>query len=108
MISDRGEVMTRYDERMLSNTKITYMYSPGSAPITFEVDGMRFGCALSPRIREARVARKLLAARSGTLHAPLRRREATPAVITDHLSHRRARSRKQKPSPLSGRAGTAS
>ncbi len=46
VISDRGEVMTRYDERMLSNTKITYMYSPGSAPITFEVDGMRFGCAL--------------------------------------------------------------
>ena len=46
VISDRGEVVTRYDERMLSNTKITYMYSPGSAPITFEVDGIRFGCAL--------------------------------------------------------------
>nr|WP_222851071.1 carbon-nitrogen hydrolase family protein [Phytoactinopolyspora mesophila] len=43
VISDRGEVATRYDERMLSNTKITYMYSPGSAPVTFEVDGVRFG-----------------------------------------------------------------
>ncbi|NED97062.1 carbon-nitrogen hydrolase family protein [Phytoactinopolyspora alkaliphila] len=38
--------MTRYDERMLSNTKITYMYAPGSAPVTFEVDGVRFGLSL--------------------------------------------------------------
>lgn len=46
VISDRGEVATRYDERMLSHTKISYMYAPGSAPVTFEVDGVRFGCAL--------------------------------------------------------------
>ncbi|WP_129667034.1 carbon-nitrogen hydrolase family protein [Phytoactinopolyspora endophytica] len=46
VISDRGEVATRYDERLLSNTKITYMYSPGSAPVTFEVDGVRFGLSL--------------------------------------------------------------
>lgn len=46
VISDKGTVETRYDERTLSYTKITYMYSPGSEPITFEVDGLRFGCAL--------------------------------------------------------------
>lgn len=46
VISDQGAVATRYDERTLSSTKITYMYTPGSAPVTFEVDGFRFGCAL--------------------------------------------------------------
>ena len=46
IISDRGELVTRYDERMLSNTKISFMYTPGSIPVTFEVDGIRFGCAL--------------------------------------------------------------
>ncbi len=46
VISDRGELVTRYDERMLSNTKISFMYTPGSVPVTFEVDGLHFGCAL--------------------------------------------------------------
>ncbi len=46
VISDAGEIVTRYDERMLSKTKIAYMYTPGAAPVTFEVDGLRFGCAL--------------------------------------------------------------
>lgn len=46
VVSDRGELVTRYDERMLSNTKISFMYTPGSVPVTFEVDGFRFGCAL--------------------------------------------------------------
>jgi predicted amidohydrolase len=46
VISDQGVVVTRYDERLLSNTKISYMYSPGAAPVTFDVDGFRFGCAL--------------------------------------------------------------
>ncbi|MFJ1895974.1 carbon-nitrogen hydrolase family protein [Streptomyces sp. NPDC088115] len=46
VISDRGEVATRYGERMLSHTKVSYMYAPGSAPVTFEADGVRFGCAL--------------------------------------------------------------
>ena len=46
VISDRGELVTRYDERMLSNTKISFMYTPGSVPVTFEVDDIRFGCAL--------------------------------------------------------------
>jgi predicted amidohydrolase len=46
VISDRGEIVTRYDERLLSNTKISFMYSPGKLPITFDVDGFRFGCAM--------------------------------------------------------------
>ena len=50
VISDRGEVATRYDERMLSHTKISYMYAPGTKPVTFEVDGMRFGCALGMEV----------------------------------------------------------
>jgi predicted amidohydrolase len=50
VLSDKGEVVTRYDERMLSRTKISYMYTPGSAPLTFEVDGVRFGCALGMEV----------------------------------------------------------
>ena len=46
VVSDEGSLVTRYDERMLSNTKISYMYTPGTLPITFEVNGLRFGCAL--------------------------------------------------------------
>jgi len=46
VISDQGDLVTRYDERLLSNTKISFMYTPGSVPVTFEVDGLRFGCAL--------------------------------------------------------------
>jgi predicted amidohydrolase len=46
VISDRGELATRYDERLLSNTKLSFMYTPGSGPVTFEVDGLRFGCAM--------------------------------------------------------------
>lgn len=46
VVSDRGNLVTRYDERLLSNTKISFMYTPGSIPVTFEVDGIRFGCSL--------------------------------------------------------------
>ncbi|MGW1463099.1 carbon-nitrogen hydrolase family protein [Streptomyces sp. NPDC002308] len=50
VISDRGELVTRYDERMLSRTKVSFMYAPGSAPVTFEVDGLRFGCLLGMEV----------------------------------------------------------
>ena len=46
VVSDQGKVVTRYDERTLSTTKITWMYTPGKEPVTFEVDGYRFGLAL--------------------------------------------------------------
>jgi predicted amidohydrolase len=45
VVSDQGEIVTRYDERMLSTTKVTWMYTPGDRPATFEVDGYRFGLA---------------------------------------------------------------
>ncbi len=50
VVSDRGELVTRYDERLLSNTKISFMYSPGRNPVTLEVDGVRIGCALGMEV----------------------------------------------------------
>lgn len=50
VVSDRGELVTRYDERLLSNTKTSFMYSPGKNPVTFEVCGLRFGCALGMEV----------------------------------------------------------
>jgi predicted amidohydrolase len=46
VISDRGEVVSRYDKRFCSNTEITRFYSPGFEPVVFDVDGYRFGCAI--------------------------------------------------------------
>ncbi|NEA35516.1 carbon-nitrogen hydrolase family protein [Streptomyces sp. SID13031] len=46
VINDQGRIVDRYDERTLSTTKVTWMYSPGEKPVTFEVDGYRFGLAL--------------------------------------------------------------
>lgn len=46
VVDDQGKIVNRYDERMLSTTKITWMYSPGDQPVTVEVDGYRFGLAL--------------------------------------------------------------
>ena len=46
VISGDGRLRTRYDERFLSATKLAYLYTPGSAPVTFTVNGVRFGCAL--------------------------------------------------------------
>jgi predicted amidohydrolase len=45
VISDRGNIATRYDERMLSSTKVNHLYTPGSVPVIFDVDGVRLGCA---------------------------------------------------------------
>lgn len=50
VISDRGDLVTRYDERMLSNTKVSFLYTPGATPITFTVDGFRFGLALGMEV----------------------------------------------------------
>lgn len=50
VISDRGEVASRYDERLLSKTKVSYMYAPGTTPVTFDVDGVRFGCLLGMEV----------------------------------------------------------
>ena len=50
VISDRGEVVSRYDERLLSRTKVTFMYAPGATTMTFDVDGVRFGCLLGMEV----------------------------------------------------------
>jgi predicted amidohydrolase len=43
VFDDTGRIATRYDDRMLSHTKATRLYSPGSAARTVTVDGVRFG-----------------------------------------------------------------
>lgn len=46
VVSDQGELVDRYDKRFLSHTEISHMFTPGSRPLAFEVDGFRFGTAL--------------------------------------------------------------
>lgn len=46
VISPNGAVVTRYDKRFLSNTEVSWMYTPGTDPVVFEAEGLRFGCAL--------------------------------------------------------------
>jgi predicted amidohydrolase len=46
VVSDQGELVGRYDKRYLSHTEVSYLYTPGTAPLVFEVDGFRFGCVL--------------------------------------------------------------
>ncbi|MEY9947476.1 carbon-nitrogen hydrolase family protein [Kitasatospora sp. GAS1066B] len=46
VISDEGRLIGRYDKRRCSHTEITGWYSPGFAPLTFDIDGFRFGCTL--------------------------------------------------------------
>ncbi len=50
VIDDHGAIVTRYDERMLSSTKLRFMYTPGSTPVTFVVDGVRFGCTMGMEV----------------------------------------------------------
>lgn len=44
VIDPTGAIVRRYDERLLSRTKQTYMYAAGSDGVTFAVDGITFGC----------------------------------------------------------------
>jgi predicted amidohydrolase len=46
VVSDQGVLVARYDKRFLSHTEVSYMYTPGTEPVVFEVDGIRFGIAL--------------------------------------------------------------
>ncbi|WP_165071352.1 carbon-nitrogen hydrolase family protein [Paludisphaera rhizosphaerae] len=46
VISDRGELVTRYDKRFCSHTEITGWHAPGRSPCVFEVGGWKFGCVL--------------------------------------------------------------
>ena len=58
VISDRGQVATRYDKRFLSHTEITGWHTPGREPCVFEVDGWRFGCALCIEVQFPEVFRQ--------------------------------------------------
>lgn len=51
VISSAGELVARYDKRLLSFTEISDWYSPGSDRLVFDVDGFRFGCALCIEIQ---------------------------------------------------------
>jgi deaminated glutathione amidase len=55
VISDAGEIIARYDKRYCSHTEISNWYSSGNAPCLFEVDGLKFGCALCIEIQFAEV-----------------------------------------------------
>jgi predicted amidohydrolase len=46
VISDAGVMVDRYDKRYLSTTESSFLYAAGAGPTMFEVDGLRFGCAL--------------------------------------------------------------
>ncbi|MEU7328011.1 carbon-nitrogen hydrolase family protein [Streptomyces parvus] len=46
VVSDRGDLVARYDKRFLSHTEVSYLYTPGREPLVFEVDGIRIGYAL--------------------------------------------------------------
>lgn len=46
VISEQGALIGRYDKRLCSNTEINDWYTPGFEQFVFEIDGLRFGCAL--------------------------------------------------------------
>lgn len=64
VVSDAGRIVARYDERTLSHTKRTYMYTPGTDPVTFEDRRCavrvcaRDGLALHRAVRRVRPARR--------------------------------------------------
>lgn len=51
LIGPDGTVHTRYDKRFCSHTELTGWYTPGSEPVTFEINGVRFGCAICLEVR---------------------------------------------------------
>lgn len=46
VISSEGKLVNRYDKRICSNTEKTRFYTGGYKAITFEVDGIKFGCLI--------------------------------------------------------------
>lgn len=51
IISNNGEIHTRYDKRFCSYNEIMNWYTPGRYPCVFEVCGIRFGCVLCIEIQ---------------------------------------------------------
>jgi len=50
IISDEGKIVTRYDKRICSHTEATRFFTQGAEPITFDVDGIKFGCLICVEI----------------------------------------------------------
>lgn len=46
VFSDSGELLTRYDKRLISHSELRGWYTPGTVAIVFEVEGLKFGCAI--------------------------------------------------------------
>jgi predicted amidohydrolase len=46
VVTSEGQLATRYDKRYLSNSEVSWMYTPGTAPVTFQAGGLTFGCAI--------------------------------------------------------------
>ncbi|MFD0636199.1 carbon-nitrogen hydrolase family protein [Catenulispora yoronensis] len=46
VVSDTGDLVTRYDKRFLSNTEITNLYTPGTEATIVDIDGTRIGLAI--------------------------------------------------------------
>jgi predicted amidohydrolase len=51
LIGPDGAVRARYDKRFCSHTELAGWYTPGTEPVTFEIDGVRFGCAICLEVR---------------------------------------------------------
>lgn len=50
IISDKGQLVNRYDKRVISNNEITNYYTAGSEPVVFDIEGFRFGCVICVEI----------------------------------------------------------
>lgn len=44
IFSETGALIERYDKRYLSHSELDGWFTPGTRPVTFDVDGYRFGC----------------------------------------------------------------
>ena len=51
LIGPDGRLRTRYDKRFCSHNELLGWYTPGSEPLVFEINGVRFGCAICLEVR---------------------------------------------------------
>ena len=92
VISSRGRLIGRYDERMLSKTKSTLMYTAGRDPLAFTASGVRFGCALAMETHYPGAVRRLRGTRRRLRPLLYPRQPGSPR----HLRHRGGRSRRRQ------------
>jgi len=51
IISNKGEIVNRYNKRKCSNNELNDWYTPGFEACNFEVEGIKFGCILCIEIQ---------------------------------------------------------